>query len=143
MSLYDALARAQADLDRGDLGKARDRLEGRLQAHPSELEVRRRLGFENRHSGTAWQMLDAVGFHGGLASMTGTYADTVVRDLAARSGASPAKLEAALRQLDLNEPTLPEAVPRWARVLPGLVVVIIGLILLLAGKGAIAVFSAP
>lgn len=44
MTLADTLDRAAADARRGDLGKARDRLQGLLAAYPSELEIRRRLG---------------------------------------------------------------------------------------------------
>ena len=44
MSLQTTLLRVDADLARGDLGKARDRLEGLLGTHPENLEVRRKLG---------------------------------------------------------------------------------------------------
>jgi hypothetical protein len=44
VSLEVTLARAAADVERGDLGKARDRLEGLLTAYPADLEIRRLLG---------------------------------------------------------------------------------------------------
>lgn len=44
MSLQEALVRASRDIERGDLGKARDRLEGMLAGYPDELSLRDRLG---------------------------------------------------------------------------------------------------
>lgn len=44
MSLDDALARVAADIERGDLGKARDRLEGMVDGYPASLVVREQLG---------------------------------------------------------------------------------------------------
>ena len=44
MSLSETLARAAKDVERGELGRARDRLQGLLAAYPEELEIRRRLG---------------------------------------------------------------------------------------------------
>lgn len=44
MALDATLQRAERDAKRGDLGKARDRLEGLLSTYPEELDIRRRLG---------------------------------------------------------------------------------------------------
>jgi len=44
VTLDATLQRAERDAGRGDLGKARDRLEGLLSTYPAELEIRRRLG---------------------------------------------------------------------------------------------------
>lgn len=40
----DAFARVAADLERDDLGKARDRLEGMIDGYPASLAVREQLG---------------------------------------------------------------------------------------------------
>lgn len=44
MSLDDAFTRVTADIERGDLGKARDRLEGMIDGYPASLAVREQLG---------------------------------------------------------------------------------------------------
>lgn len=44
MTLDKSLARVQHDLETGDLGKARDRLEGLLVGYPDHVELRARLG---------------------------------------------------------------------------------------------------
>jgi len=44
VTLDATLQRAERDAGRGDLGKARDRLEGLLSAYPEELSIRQRLG---------------------------------------------------------------------------------------------------
>jgi len=173
VTLADTLDRAAADGARGDLGKARSRLEGLLQAYPAELIIRRRLGevfwqlqyperagrywymfedetpemaaakraFEGRYGGDAWRMLDAIGFHGGLDSLSGTYADGVIRDLAKRSGVTPGRLEAALRRSNPNEPASPVLEPWWSRLVPVVLLVVLGAVLLLAVIGAIVASS--
>jgi hypothetical protein len=150
VTLKATLERAAADEDRGDLGKARDRLEGLVAAYPDELEIRRRLGdiywrlsyperaglhwyllesdrpemddakraFEKRHGDDAWLMLDAIGYQGGLDAIRGTYAETVIGDLSRRAGVTPAKLEAALRRRNPNEPTPPTPAPWWDALFP-------------------------
>lgn len=147
LSLQKTLARVERDVEAGDLGKARDRLEGLLRAYPSELLIRQRLGdvywrlqyperaglhwyliesggpdmetakrsFESRYGGDPWLMLDAIGFQGGLDSIAGTRADEVIRDLAKRARVTPAKLEAALRRRNPNEPTPDSLEPWWSR----------------------------
>ncbi|MBE0476769.1 MAG: hypothetical protein IBX62_06730 [Coriobacteriia bacterium] len=44
MALAETLGRVEADIERGDLGKARDRLLGLLRTYPANLYVRDRLG---------------------------------------------------------------------------------------------------
>ncbi len=44
MALQKSLENVQADIHRGDLGKARDRLHGLINSHPEALELRKRLG---------------------------------------------------------------------------------------------------
>jgi len=44
VALDETMARADRDIQRGDLGKARDRLEGLLVAYPDDLRIRARLG---------------------------------------------------------------------------------------------------
>ena len=169
MTLADTLDRAATDVERGDLGKARDRLQGLLAAYPSELEIRRRLGelywrlqyperaglnwylfesespemdaakraFEARHGSDPWLMLYAIGFHGGLDSIEGTYADATIRDLAKRAHVTPARLEAALRKRDPNEPEPPDLEPWWVRLIPAGLLGALGLILLFALVGVV------
>jgi len=169
VTLADTLDRAAADAERGDLGKARDRLQGLLAAYPSELEIRRRLGelywrlqyperagqywylvesespdmdaakraFEARHGADPWLMLDAIGFHGGLDSIEGTYAEVTIRDLAKRAGVTQARLEAALRKRGPGDSEPPDLVPWWVRLIPAGLVGALILILLFALVGAV------
>ncbi len=44
MSKATTFRRVEAEITAGDLGKARDRLEGLLVTYPEDLEIRRRLG---------------------------------------------------------------------------------------------------
>jgi hypothetical protein len=44
MSLDETLKKVERDVERGDLGKARDRLHGLLAEYPDDLSIRRRLG---------------------------------------------------------------------------------------------------
>ena len=169
MALQESLARVSSDVERGDLGKARDRLEGLLAAYPDDLSIRDRLGdiywrlqyperagrhwyllettrpemdaakqaFESRYGGDAWLMLDAIGYHGGLESLRGTYADGVIRDLAHRAGVLPARLEEALQRRNPNEPAPPALEPWWVRLVPSALLVGLVLILVLSCVGTI------
>ncbi|MHB8050871.1 MAG: DUF6584 family protein [Coriobacteriia bacterium] len=66
MSLQESLARVSQDIDNGDLGKARDRLEGMLSGYPDELSVRDLLGevywrlqYPER-AGRCWYLLEST-----------------------------------------------------------------------------------
>lgn len=144
------MARVERDIERGDLGKARDRLEGLLAAYPDELQIRARLGeiywrlqyperagrhwyllpsdnsemdaakqvFAARHHDDPARILRAIGYHGGLESMKGTYAGDVLRDLGRRAGLADAKLKEAVRKRQPGEPSAPVSVP-WRFKLVG------------------------
>ena len=169
MALEETFARVSQDIERGDLGKARDRLEGLVAAYPDELAIRDRLGdvywrlqyleragrhwylfestrpemdaakqaFESRYGGDAWLMLDALGYHGGLESLSGTYADGVIRDLARRARVSPGKLETALRRRNPNESVAPPVEPWWTRLVPIALMTVLVLMLVLSCIGTI------
>ena len=44
MAKAETLARVERDIAQGDLGKARDRLEGLFRTYPADMDVRERLG---------------------------------------------------------------------------------------------------
>jgi len=174
VALEVTMERVSSDVARGDLGKARDRLEGLLAAYPDDLEIRRRLGdlywrlqyperagrhwylieserpemdvakraFESRYGGDAWLMLDAIGYHGGLDSLEGTYGDAVIRDLAQRAGVSPGKLEAALRRRNPNEPVPPTPESWRSKLFVWSLLGVVVVVLVLAVVGLFAAFGA-
>ena len=174
MALQETLDRASLDEARGELGKARDRLEGLLVAYPDEIEVRRRLGdvywrlqyperagrhwylfesdrpemelakraFESRYGGDAWLMLNAIGYHGGLDSLDGTYGNTVIRDLAKRAGVTSGKLEAALRRRNPSEPVPPTPQSWQSKLFLSLALAVVIAVLVLAVVGLITMLGA-
>lgn len=151
MALDETMARVEQDIERGDLGKARDRLEGLLAAYPGELQIRARLGeiywrlqyperagrhwyllpsenpdmdaakqvFAARHNGDPARILRAIGYHGGLESIKGTYAGGVLQDLGKRARLADAALREAVRKRQPGEPPAPVSVP-WRFKLVGL-----------------------
>jgi hypothetical protein len=125
VALDATLQRAERDAQHGDLGKARDRLEGLLSTYPGELGIRRRLGgvywqlgyperagrqwyllpsedermqqakavFRARYGSDLRLMLAQLGYRGGLEAVRGTYAEQVLRELAAEAGLDSGELD--------------------------------------------------
>jgi hypothetical protein len=105
------------------------------------MDVAKRA-FESRYGGDAWLMLDAIGYHGGLEALEGTYAGGVIRDLARRAGVTPKKLEAALRRRNPNEPVPPTPESWQSRLFWPLALGLVIAILILAVLGLISVVGA-